>query len=174
MCTRYSYLKFQKKYYTKYFQNFLFPNFVFPKFFLKKRFFYGSIFWFCCSIIIFDQNLFYCCWDKIDVRGPLYTCLVYLPSITLHFESIGMCLKFMISSNAYVCSCRMFLSRSYFYLLSCESLRLTRNLRFASSLLYLGCSLCSATHQLEFFHHNDVIQIIRLPTIHYKPSSIIF
>ena len=51
MCARYSYLKLKKKF--------------------SKKFF----FWFCCSKTIFDQK-FCCCWDKFDVRGPLYTCLV--------------------------------------------------------------------------------------------------
>ena len=42
----------------------------------KREKFSGNFFRFCCSKIIFDQNFFYCCLDRFDARGPLYTCLV--------------------------------------------------------------------------------------------------
>ena len=37
------------------------------------------IFWFFfVKKIIFDQKLFSYCWDNSTIRGPLYTCLVYI------------------------------------------------------------------------------------------------
>ena len=78
MCTRYRYLSWKI-----FFQNFFsqnifkifFPNIYFSQiFFWKKN--SGYFFWFCCSKIICNQNLFCCCWVKFDVWGSLYTCLV--------------------------------------------------------------------------------------------------
>ena len=70
MCARYSYLKLKKN----------FSKFCFSQiFFCSGNFFefFQNHFW---------PNFFYCCWDKFDVRGPLYTCLVlYLFLFKNHF-----------------------------------------------------------------------------------------
>ena len=55
-------------------QNFNFPKILFRKFIL------------ILFKIIVDQIIINCCWDKIDVRGPLYTCLVLSKIEFLYFS----------------------------------------------------------------------------------------
>ena len=54
-----------------FFGNIFSPNFVFHNFF-SENFFFQRIFFDFFIQKSFLTKIFFCCWDKFDVRGPLY------------------------------------------------------------------------------------------------------
>ena len=74
---------FRIKYFGKKCSKFFFSQICFSQIFFWKKIFSGNFFLILLFKNHFWPKFFYCCWDKFDVQGPLYTCLVLF--ITLHF-----------------------------------------------------------------------------------------
>ena len=86
---------FAKNVFTKKIFQKIFTKVYFSQIFFLKKNFFRKIFLILLFKNHFWPKFFYCCWDKFDVQGPLYTCLV-----AIYMKVCRLCLQY-ISQNVF-------------------------------------------------------------------------